>query len=666
MRNVRFLLVLPALFLLPLPAPAQFVFLDANGDGVNDSSDQLAAAGTTDIDIWFVTNENRDGTPATCGSNPSQALTINSYEVVLETLRGRVEFGSMENRLPFSGRPVSFATYEDTTSTSIYHNGWGYRDIFPPGRYRVATLRVRVLEGNPTLVFRGRSPVQPTDLTSFGTQCEGPEFDNTYILGEQFFGAMGIGNPLAVAGGPYHGAAGAEIRLDGGGSSDPDGDALAFTWEFDDGETASGPVVTHAWDTIALHHATLTVQSDSGSDTDTADVNVTEPYRPVADAGGPYTGRPGYPVAFDGSASFDPDDDPLSYLWTMGTGAQATEPNPHYIYASPGVYAVTLRVSDGVNVDVDQTTATIAEPINDPPVADAGGPYEGIVGRWIQFGAMRSFDPDGDVLRFAWDFGDGNLGFGIVTSHAYRTAGGYRVTLEASDGIAVGYATADVTVRPAFDARAFFESGPRPISLDASDDDLAVRFEPVDGSFVSTDVDPDLVVLQVITLPGARIDIPTTRAALEADDSDGNGVAEFVAFFPREPFRELAAAGAIHGRTRMELTGFLYRGGGYVAPIEATFLRASAFSLQITPNPFNPQARLTIQTRTEGEVSATLFDVRGRRVREVIRNERLRAGRHDLLLDARDDGAGPLGSGVYFLRVTSPDGAIVGRLVVTK
>ena len=61
MRLARALL-LPLLILLgPSAAHAQYVFLDVNGDGVNDGADQLNPSGPTDVDVWFVTDHNRDG-----------------------------------------------------------------------------------------------------------------------------------------------------------------------------------------------------------------------------------------------------------------------------------------------------------------------------------------------------------------------------------------------------------------------------------------------------------------------------------------------------------------------------------------------------------------------------------------------------------------------------
>ncbi|HEY6572733.1 MAG TPA: PKD domain-containing protein, partial [Candidatus Eisenbacteria bacterium] len=495
MRQFGLLLPLLILGFLAFPAStahAQYVFLDANGDGVNDGADQLPATGTVDLDVWFVTSENRDGSPATCHTDPSEVLTLNSYEIVLRVLNGRIAFGPMRNHLPFSMTPATLAGYEDTTSTTVYHNGWfGYLDFFPPGRHRVATLTVEVLEGTPSLSFAGHSPIQPVDLTSFGTGCTGVDFDNTFVLGEEFHDASGIGPPLAEAGGPYSGVVNTDIRLDGKLSSDPDGDPLDFAWSFDDGGSAAGSVVFHAFATTGTHAATLTVTSPSGSDDDVAEVNVVEPYRPVANAGGPYRGQPGAPVPFNGSASFDPDGDALSYSWEFGDGSLGAGTYPHYIYAAEGIYSVRLTVGDGTFTESDETTATIStvvNPSNRTPVADAGGPYEGVVGRWIQFDATGSRDPDGDFLSVQWDFGDGKFGFGIVSAHAYEAAGAYTVTATVSDGAFSPKAHAAVSIVDALPAEAFLVGQNSVVNVDDPAEFIIVRFQPAEGSFLPMDV----------------------------------------------------------------------------------------------------------------------------------------------------------------------------------
>jgi len=72
-------------------------------------------------------------------------------------------------------------------------------------------------------------------------------------------------------------------------------------------------------------------------------------------------------------------------------------------------------------------------PANQPPVADPGGPYSGTVGVPIAFDGSRSFDADGTLTAFAWDFGDGSSGAGAKPSHAYAAAGTYSVKLAVTD-----------------------------------------------------------------------------------------------------------------------------------------------------------------------------------------------------------------------------------------
>jgi len=47
----------------------------------------------------------------------------------------------------------------------------------------------------------------------------------------------------------------------------------------------------------------------------------------------------------------------------------------------------------------------------------------------ITFDASSSYDPDGNITAYNWDFGDGNTSSGEIVTHRYTTAGTYIVTL---------------------------------------------------------------------------------------------------------------------------------------------------------------------------------------------------------------------------------------------
>ena len=53
----------------------------------------------------------------------------------------------------------------------------------------------------------------------------------------------------------------------------------------------------------------------------------------------------------------------------------------------------------------------------------------------VNFDASASTDPDGDVLSFSWDFGDGTTAQGEIVSHMYTNVGSYLATLTANDGL---------------------------------------------------------------------------------------------------------------------------------------------------------------------------------------------------------------------------------------
>jgi PKD repeat protein len=86
--------------------------------------------------------------------------------------------------------------------------------------------------------------------------------------------------------------------------------------------------------------------------------------------------------------------------------------------------------------------------VNQPPVAEANGPYSGNPNAPITFSSAGSADPDGSIASYSWDFGDGSPPSTQPNpSHAYASAGSFTATLTVTDNQgATGTDTAPVTV----------------------------------------------------------------------------------------------------------------------------------------------------------------------------------------------------------------------------
>jgi len=241
--------------------------------------------------------------------------------------------------------------------------------------------------------------------------------------------------PICDTGGPYSGQVGTPIQFDGTGSHDPDGSIVLYTWDFGDGTGTTGPTPVHTYsgnprDVLVR----LTVRDDDWfSSTCTTLVTLNAAGYPVCDAGGPYAGGIGTPIQFDGTGSYDPDGTIVAYAWEFGDGATGTGPAPTHTYANAGAYSVQLSVVDNVgHVSTCQTGASVTMS-NEPPICAAGGPYVGVVGASILFDGSASYDPDGTIASYAWQFGDGATGSGVRPGHVYSSPGTYPVELCVTD-----------------------------------------------------------------------------------------------------------------------------------------------------------------------------------------------------------------------------------------
>ena len=213
--------------------------------------------------------------------------------------------------------------------------------------------------------------------------------------------------------------------------SDLDGSITSYSWSFGDGESSTAPNPTHSYSNSGTYTVSLTVVDDDGaSNSASRTINVNIP--PTAD----FTYSPTHPtdletVTFTDSSS-DTDGDIASYEWDFGDGNTSNDQNPTHEYADNGTYTVKLIVKDD-----DGATDTKSKDIivrNVKPTANftytPKSPVK--VDTTLTF-IDNSTDPDGNVVNWTWEFGDGTIVYENQTNHTYSKAGTYDVILTVTD-----------------------------------------------------------------------------------------------------------------------------------------------------------------------------------------------------------------------------------------
>ncbi len=182
--------------------------------------------------------------------------------------------------------------------------------------------------------------------------------------------------PIAIAGDDQLIALGTVATLDGSSSINPQGGSLNYNWQLLDKPSSSTLSIEGSQATISVTpdasgYYTFCLTVDDGTNYSVQDtVIITASSMPIANAGDDVSIRPGVLGLLDGTASYDPDGEDITYLWQVistpeGASAQLykdTEAESYMRADSLGEYKVILTVDDGIQPsEPDTVVVTVSE-----------------------------------------------------------------------------------------------------------------------------------------------------------------------------------------------------------------------------------------------------------------------------------------------------------------
>ncbi|MEA3305022.1 MAG: PKD domain-containing protein [Patescibacteria group bacterium] len=234
------------------------------------------------------------------------------------------------------------------------------------------------------------------------------------------------------------------VRFSSEESVDSDGNILSYTWDFGDGQKLLGNKAIHTYRDSGEYEVKLTVTDDNQSKSTSSvmvyvldKMIVPEPDIQIFSSSKKMI-APAV-VRFDASDSIDVDGEIVEYTWNFGDNSRKEmSQSVEHTYQKAGVYQITLDVTDN-----DGNTESIAKSIKissakqQPPVSDLQvqpDPPSIMMGESIVFDASQSYDLDGRIMSYEWNFGDGIKKMGeAIMKHKYNETGVHKASVTVLD-----------------------------------------------------------------------------------------------------------------------------------------------------------------------------------------------------------------------------------------
>lgn len=234
-------------------------------------------------------------------------------------------------------------------------------------------------------------------------------------------------------------------------ATDPDGYIMNYTWSFGDGNVSHGENPTHIFTEPNTYTVTLTVKDNNGSTAaDTILIMAMEPRNkiPTVAITYPPTGTVvSGTVAIQGLAS-DSDGEVQTVqikiddnVWITASGTISWDYGWDTTTVSNGSHFLYARSYDGENYSIIYSVkVTVANlPPNQCPIADISNTYpiQAYTGQQVMFDASASYDPDGVIVRYEWDWTNDGIydwsGSSNTVIHYYTDDGLYIAKLRVTD-----------------------------------------------------------------------------------------------------------------------------------------------------------------------------------------------------------------------------------------
>lgn len=155
--------------------------------------------------------------------------------------------------------------------------------------------------------------------------------------------------------------AGYSLSFDASSTTDPEGDALSYSWDFGDGTYGSGMTTSNSFTVAGTYSVTLSVSDGVNNASLSKDIDLELNHEPVASFTTSGELKKGKEITFDASQSSDEDEDQLDYYWDFGDGDSAEGKMMAHIYDDTDTYSVMLTVTDQMSNGTHMEYVTIKE-----------------------------------------------------------------------------------------------------------------------------------------------------------------------------------------------------------------------------------------------------------------------------------------------------------------